>query len=200
MARGYRGMTPEERLADRRERLLSAAYTQFADPGFSATTIERLCSTARISNRAFYECFSGREELMRAVYDRCVEDTKAAVYRAIHAAPDDPRAKMEAAVREFITFVMADRRRARIMTLEVRRAGDAVHAFRQRKISTLAQTIEKSLAGLPGGLPENSHLLVVGLIGAVQELLLDRMLSAKPAPLESVIDTAVTIFRKSLIG
>jgi len=134
------------------------------------------------------------------VYDRCVEDTKAAVYRAIHAAPDDPRAKMEAAVREFITFVMADRRRARIMNLEVRRAGDAVHAFRKRKISTLAQTIEKSLAGLPGGLPENSHLLVVGLIGAVQELLLDRMLSAKPAPLESVIDTAVTIFRKSLIG
>jgi len=81
MARGYRGMTPEQRLADRRERLLLAAYTQFADPGFSDTTIERLCTSARISNRAFYECFSGREDLMRAVYERCMDDATSAVSR-----------------------------------------------------------------------------------------------------------------------
>ena len=74
--RDYRGMSAEERLADRRERLILAAYTLFANPGFHATTIERLCATARISNRAFYECFSGREALMRAVYDRCVEETR----------------------------------------------------------------------------------------------------------------------------
>lgn len=197
MARGYRGMTPEQRLADRRERLLSAAYTQFADPGFSATTIERLCTTARISNRAFYECFSGRDDLMRAVYARCVDETTAAVARAIQAAPDSVDARIEAAVREYVTFVMSDRRRARIMNLEVRRAGDTVHSFRQQKVSALAQMIEKSLAGFPGGLPENSHLLVVGVIGAIQELLLDRMTSAKPAPTDAVVRTAVTIFRRS---
>lgn len=197
MARGYRGMTPEQRLADRRERLLSAAYTQFADPGFCDTTIERLCTSARISNRAFYECFSGREDLLRAVYERCVEETAAAVSRAIHAAPYSLDARIEAAIRAYVTFVMADRRRARIMNLEVRRAGDTVHYVRQQKVAALAQMIEKSLAGFPGGLPENSHLVVVGVIGAVQELLLDRMMSAKPAPIDAVINTAVTIFRKS---
>jgi Transcriptional regulator len=197
MARGYRGMTPEQRLADRRERLLSAAYTQFADPGFSDTTIERLCTSARISNRAFYECFSGREDLMRAVYERCVEDTTAAVSRAIHAAPDSPEARVEAAIRAYVTFVMADRRRARIMNLEVHRAGDAVDYVRQQKVSALAQLIEKALTGFPGGAPENAHLVAVGVIGAVQELLLDRMMSAKPAPIDAVIDTAVNICRKS---
>lgn len=198
MARGYRGMTPEERSAERRERLLLAAYGQFADPGFSDTTIERLCSVARISNRAFYECFSGRHDLMRAVYERCVEDTTTAVARAIRAAPATLDARIEAGVREYVTFVMADRRRARIMNLEVRRADDTVHAFRRQKLSALAQMVENSLSSFPGGVPDNAHLLILGVIGAVQELLLDHLTSPKPGPLGEVIRAAVDIFRKSL--
>ncbi len=198
MARGYRGMTPEQRLADRRERLLHAAYAQFAEPGFSDTTIERLCALARISNRAFYECFSGRHDLMRAVYERCVDETTAAVVRAMHAAPNALDARIEAGVREYVTFVMADRRRARIMNLEVRRADNSVHAFRRHKLSILAQMIEKSLPKCADDTPDNGHLLVLGVLGAVHELLLGLMTSPKPEELDEVIRTAVHIFRKSL--
>ena len=195
--REYRGMTADQRLADRRERLLSAGYVQFADPGFLFTTIERLCASARISNRAFYECFPGREELMRAVYERCVDETMAAVNRAVGSAPASLDARIEAGLREYITFVTRDVRRARIMNLEVRRAGDAVTRSRQRTVAAFARLIEKTAEDFPESLPEDPHLVVLGVIGAVQELLIEWVLATKPPPIERLIRAAVHIFRKS---
>lgn len=195
--RDYRGMTAEQRLADRRERLLTAAYTLFAGAGFTATTIERLCAAARISNRAFYECFTGREDLMRAVYDRCVEETLRAVSRAIGAAAPDPDSRIQAGIGEYITFVTRDVRRARIMHVEVRRAGDILTTQRQRAVTGFTQIIEKTLGELPVGPPERTHLLALGMVGAIQELLIEWVLADAPPPLDHLIETAVHIFRRS---
>ncbi|MGW4640063.1 TetR/AcrR family transcriptional regulator [Sphaerisporangium sp. NPDC004334] len=195
--RDYRGMTAEQRLADRRERLLTAAYTLFAGAGFTATTIERLCASARISNRAFYECFTGREDLMRAVYDRCVEETILAVSKAIGEAPPDPDSRICAGIREYITFVTRDLRRARIMHLEVRRAGDILTAHRQRAVKGFTEIIEQSLGDLPDGLPDLTHLLALGVVGALQELLIEWVLAEERPPLDHLIETAVHIFRRS---
>jgi AcrR family transcriptional regulator len=190
-------MTAAQRLADRRERLLTAGYSQFADAGFPVTTIERLCATARISNRAFYECFPGRDELMRAVYERCVDETMTAVTRAVGAAPADLGARIEAGIREYITFVTRDARRARIMNLEVRRAGDAVTVSRQRTVTAFARLIENSVAEFPESVPADPHLVVLGIIGAIQELLIDWVLAPKPPPVERLIRASVHIFQKS---
>lgn len=195
--RDYRGMTAEQRLADRRERLLTAAYTLFAGAGFTATTIERLCAAARISNRAFYECFTGREDLMRAVYDRCVEETLLSVGKAIENAPPDPDSRIQAAIREYITFVTRDARRARIMHLEVRRAGDILTAHRQRAVTDFTQMIEEVLSDLPGGLPGRTHLLALGIVGAIQELLIEWVLASTPPPLDHLIETVVHLCRRS---
>src|SRR5690348_8866983 len=132
-------MTAEQRLADRRERLVTAAYTLFSGVGFGATTIERLCASARISNRAFYECFTGREELMRAVYERCVEETVITVSKAIGEAGPDPDSRLCAGITAYITFVTRDIRRARILHLEVRRAGDILTMERQRAVNSFTE-------------------------------------------------------------
>ncbi|GII61630.1 TetR family transcriptional regulator [Sphaerisporangium krabiense] len=195
--RDYRGMTAEQRLADRKERLMSAAYTLFAGAGFNATTIERLCAAARISNRAFYECFTGREDLMRAVYDRCVEETLQAVAKAIGEAPPDTDSRILAGIATYITFVTRDRRRAKIMHLEVRRAGDILTPHRRRAVAGYTQMIEKTLGELPGAPPERLHLLSLALVGAIQELLVEWVLADVKPPLEDLIDTAVHIFRSS---
>ncbi len=199
VGREYRGMSAEERLADRRERLLTAAYTLFANPGFHATTIERLCATARISNRAFYECFSGREDLMRAVYNRCVDETLASVATAIQQAPRTLDDRITAGVGEYIRFVTRDVRRVRVMHLEVRRAGDVLSTARQHSVSTFRQMIEGTVSDLPDKRPENLHLLALGLVGAITELLIEWVL-ADPAPsIDMLIATSVRIFRQSFL-
>lgn len=191
-------MSAEQRLADRRERLLGAAYTLFASPGgFPATTIEKICTAARVSNRAFYECFSGREALMRALYDRCVDETFQAVSAAVAAAPQTLPDRIKAGIEAYVSFVTKDPRRAHIMHVEVRRAGDCLTVSRQRAVSGFTRLIEDNIPDCVGNRPIDTHLLALGLVGALQELLIEWVLSDDPPPPDRLTATAIHIFRTS---
>ncbi|MCA2221260.1 TetR/AcrR family transcriptional regulator [Nonomuraea aurantiaca] len=196
--RSYRGMSAEQRLADRRERLMTAAYTLYAKPGFVATTIERLCSEARISNRAFYECFGGREELLQALHERCVEESLAVVAKALQEAPATLNDRVRAGIRAYIEFATADWRRARIMHLEVRRSGDVLTASRQRAVESFARLVEEASAEFPLPAEPNRRLVALGVIGALQELLIEWLLSDEPPSIDELVGVAVHIFGRSL--
>jgi len=191
-------MSAEQRLADRRERLMTAAYTLYAKPGFAATTIERLCSEARISNRAFYECFGGREELLQALHERCVEESLAVVAKAVQEAPGTLAGRVRAGVRAYIEFATADWRRARIMHLEVRRSGDVLTASRQRAVGSFARLVEDGAAEFPQSVPVNRRLVSLGVIGALQELLIEWLLADDPPEIDEIVAVAVHIFDRSL--
>ncbi|WP_230878524.1 TetR/AcrR family transcriptional regulator [Planomonospora sp. ID67723] len=185
-------------MAERRERLIKAAYNLYARNGFPDTTIEKLCTAARISNRAFYECFSGREELMQVVYDRCVQDNLVAVSKAVEQAPNTLLGRIEAGVAAYIEFVTEDPRRARILHLEVRRAGDCLTTSRQEAVAGFTQIIETGLLQTPEEAGTDPHLLVLGMIGALQELLIEWVLADEPPSIDQLIGTAVHIYRRSL--
>lgn len=196
--RSYRGMSAEQRLADRRERLMTAAYTLYAKPGFAATTIERLCSEARISNRAFYECFGGREELLQALHERCVEESLAVVAKALQEAPGTLDGRVKAGIRAYIEFAAADWRRARIMHLEVRRSGDVLTASRQRAVDSFARLVEEASADFPQARSLNRRLVALGVIGALQELLIEWILADEQPTIDDLVEVAVHIFIRSL--
>ncbi|MFI9553313.1 TetR/AcrR family transcriptional regulator [Nonomuraea endophytica] len=177
---------------------MTAAYTLYAKPGFSATTIERLCSEARISNRAFYECFGGREELLQALHERCVEESLAVVAKALQDAPQTLDGRIGAGVRAYMEFATADWRRARIMHLEVRRSGDVLAASRQRAVASFARLVEEASAEFPQAAKIDRHLLALGVIGALQELLIEWILAEEPKELEELIQVAVHICGRAL--
>ncbi|TDE56889.1 TetR/AcrR family transcriptional regulator [Nonomuraea mesophila] len=191
-------MSAEQRLADRRERLMTAAYTLYAKPGFAATTIERLCSEARISNRAFYECFGGREELLQALHERCVEESLAVVAKALQEAPSTLEGRVEAGIRAYVEFATADWRRARIMHVEVRRSGDVLAMSRQRAVDSFARLVEEASADFPQAAPLNRHLVALGVIGGLQELLIEWLLSDDQPTIDELVAVAVHIFNRSL--
>lgn len=194
MNRSYRGMSAEQRLADRRERLMSAAYLLYAGSGFSATTIERLCSEARISNRAFYECFGGREELLRAIHERCVEESLTAVATALEEAGPTPGDRVKAGIRAYIEFTTADWRRARIMHLEVRRSGEILCRARQRAVDAFTQLIEGETRRYSG---PHHRLLSLAMIGALQELLIEWVLAESTPAIEDLVQVAIHLFNRS---
>ena len=93
---------------------------------------------------------------------------------------------------------------AQNVATSIREAGGQAEAYeadvgRRQAFFDVAQAFVAT-AGPLRAVINNASVLVYEPIEQVTEDTLDRMLSAKPAPLESVIDTAVTIFRKSLIG
>ncbi|MFB9204123.1 TetR/AcrR family transcriptional regulator [Nonomuraea spiralis] len=177
---------------------MTAAYTLYAKPGFAATTIERLCSEARISNRAFYECFGGREELLQALHERCVEESLAVVAKALQEAPSTLDGRVKAGIRAYIEFATADWRRARIMHLEVRRSGDVLTASRQRAVDSFARLVEEASADFPQARSLNRRLVALGAIGALQELLIEWILADEQPGIDELVEVAVHIFIRGL--
>lgn len=176
---------------------MTAAYTLYAKPGFASTTIERLCSEARISNRAFYECFGGREELLQAIHERCVEESLNAVSKALQDAPNSLDARIAAGIHAYVEFTTADPRRARIMHVEVRRSGDVLTHSRQRAIESFARLVEEASAEHLEPGPLDRHLLALAVIGALQELLIEWVLGDPQPSADDLVRVAVHVFSRS---
>ncbi|MEV6413028.1 TetR/AcrR family transcriptional regulator [Kribbella sp. NPDC051718] len=113
MGRVIRGLTADQRKAERREQLLDAALDLIAAHGYLGTSIEQICSTAYVGTKSFYEVFDNREDcyvaLLQRTSERLMADMMAvaagaqgnereAVPRIIaafaHALLDDPRVAM----------------------------------------------------------------------------------------------------------
>lgn len=179
---------------------MAAAYTLYAKPGFTSTTIERLCSEARISNRAFYECFGGREELLQALHERCVDESLAVVAQALQEAPHTLDDKVKAGIHAYIEFTTADWRRARIMHVEVRRSGEVLTLSRQRAVDAFARLIQDATADFTQKAPVDQRLLALGVIGSLQELLIEWLLSDGRPDIDELSEVAVHIFNRCLTG
>ena len=101
-------------------------------------------------------------------------------------------------MRAYIEFTTADWRRARIMHLEVRRSGDILAASRQRAVDSFARLVEEASAQFPQPAKPNRRLVALGVIGALQELLIEWLLAEEPPPIDELVGVAVHIFGRSL--
>ncbi|MFF3288708.1 TetR family transcriptional regulator [Streptomyces sp. NPDC003023] len=84
--RRYGGRGAAERQQERRSRLVDAGLEVFGTVGYAAASVRQLCREAGLTERYFYESFQGREELLRAVYDRLIEEVETAAFSAAEAA------------------------------------------------------------------------------------------------------------------
>ncbi|MEU4829145.1 hypothetical protein [Streptosporangium sp. NPDC023615] len=136
---------------------------------------------------------------MQALHARCIQETLESMHKVIDRVPDTLADRVEAGVSEYIRFVTEDRRRARILHLEVRRAGDCLVTSRQMGVAAFADAIKMNLGDLPETTKANRHLLALGMIGAVQELLIEWVLADDPPSVDSLIDAATHIYRRSFV-
>lgn len=110
--RRIRGLDAEQRRAQRRDQILAAAFDLFAQDGYVNTSIEQICQTAYVGNKAFYELFDSKEDCYLALMSEMGErlegqveaelrrtdpdETEEAIVRRVaaafaHALVDDPR-------------------------------------------------------------------------------------------------------------
>ncbi|SFN81496.1 DNA-binding transcriptional regulator, AcrR family [Actinomadura madurae] len=188
--RSYGGRSAEERRAERRERLLAAGLELFGTRGYAATSIERLCATASVSTRNFYEEFSGREELLttlhRGINERAAEAVSAAYAEAADA---DLATRVERAVRAFVTATASDPRRARIAFVEVIgvSAGLERHRLGWRtrwEEALLAMTREAVERG--EAVDRDHRLTMIAIIGAVNNLVHHWSARDQDVPLDDI--------------
>lgn len=179
----------DTRKAERRARLMDAGLELFGTQGFHATTIATICAQAKVTPRHFYEQFDSREALLATVYRDVYEDAMTKVRSAFLTGDTHP-ARIHAALSAFYAAYLEDPRRGRVACVESVGVSAELAEQRHTVIHGFAALVESyvTLLAQESGLPQRSyHLVCVGLIGAINELVCDWLYQAERVPIDALV-------------
>lgn len=195
--RAYAGRAPDQRRAERRQRLLDAGLELFGTVGWEQAGIALLCSTARVATRTFYEEFDSREDLLREVATTVVLEAVTPMRAALEAAPADLEARVRAGLQAYVGHLTADPRRVRVAYRAVPAAGRLL-ADRHRASLGFAELIAAEADALGLRRPEHGDLLALALTGAVAELLGWWAATTPAPPVRPIVDQLTRLFVAAL--
>ena len=134
--------------------------------GSGAVSVRSVCREAGLTDRYFYESFSGREELLLAVYDRVAEQAQAAIVEAVASSPAEPRAMARAAVDRFLSVLADDPRKGRVLLLEPL-SDPTLREHAQGTVPMFEAVVRAQLAIEPHSRPVGVELTATALVGAL---------------------------------
>ena len=192
--RRYRGTALAERQEERRARLIEAALELFGTSGYRSSTVDKICATAGLTKRYFYESFSGSEELLLASYTEATERLRAAIADGAVRANDLASASA-GALGAFFAAIEDDPRIGRITFHEILGVSPNVdRAYRATTLAFVDTLIELTAPFVsPAADPAQVRLVAVGLVGAILMIAQQWMLSDFAEPADQVVATAALI-------
>ncbi|MEU2035362.1 TetR/AcrR family transcriptional regulator [Nocardia amamiensis] len=116
--RRWRGRSPADRVAARREQLIEACTELMATIGAAETSMRGVCRQAGLTERYFYESFPNLDALLTIVLDTVVLGARDQLLAELPNAPTERDAMFRHMVGVFTDYLVADRRRGRIMFVE----------------------------------------------------------------------------------
>jgi len=117
--RNFRGLSLEQRQAERRERLIAAGLQVYGTQGFFSVTVRDVCAEAKLTERYFYESFKNSEQLFKAIYMQLIEQQQQVVMAAVMQAAGQPHDQMiRAGLTVFLRSLQDDPRMARILFVD----------------------------------------------------------------------------------
>ncbi|HTW41799.1 MAG TPA: TetR/AcrR family transcriptional regulator [Solirubrobacteraceae bacterium] len=168
-------MSVVERREQRREQLLDAGLELFGTEGYAGSSIRAISAAASLNSRYFYESFSSREDLLYHVYQRAVQDVASAVIAAT-ASQQTVEDQAREGLRASWEVLTGDRRKARVIVLEVVGVSERLERVRRENRHAMADILLRnalSLAGAGVELRMDPVLTARALIGASMEVLVD---------------------------
>lgn len=191
----YRGVPAEERVAERRTRLMEATLVVWADPT-TTTTMTRICAEAGLSERYFYESFRNLDEALTAVLDAIAVEIEERSVAASEAAGDDPAARVRASVRAFVELLVADPRKGRVAIIET----GSMPALRHRRTELLHHFARLSaeearvLWDAPRRSAHDDEIAGALFIGGMAELIARWLSGSLEATPDEIVDAAARSF------
>jgi len=171
--RVYRGANNDQRVAERRERLIAAAIHCFGTHGYHRTTLKMLCAEAGLTERYFYESFTNFDDILCCAYQETAVLMLHRIVAKMVSAEATPSARMLAALDAYLTEIAADKARARVMLIEIEGASERANASYREQLEISTDLIEQEIcAGLPAK-PANGlspRLLSGAMLGALYHM------------------------------
>ncbi|PTQ89042.1 TetR/AcrR family transcriptional regulator [Agitococcus lubricus] len=196
--RSFRGVSPEQRQAERQQKFLEAALQCYGTHGFYHVTVRELCAEAKLTERYFYESFKNSEALLVAVYQRLITDMQNTIIsKVLSAGTQAPNALIRLGLTTFLRYVSEDARIARILFIDIPHVRFENKALIMETMSTFDTMLQQFGRILFPHLPEegvNVELVTSGLNGANIHIVMRWVHSGFSYPFEEVLESCFTIF------
>jgi AcrR family transcriptional regulator len=181
-----------------RERLLVAMADATAAKGYANVAVADVIERAGVSRRSFYEHFANKEECFLAAYDAGVEGLLGAIGEAEEATAgllEGARAGTEV----YLQLLADNPAFARTFLIEVLGAGpaalerrDAVHQRFADRLAEAHAAIAEEL-GPSAKLPAPAPYIFRAAVGAIHELVIDRLLKDGAEALPGLLDAILEV-------
>lgn len=162
---GRHGFSREQVAAHQRERMIAGLAAAVAEVGYNTVTIGHITQAARVSRRAFYEHFDGKEDCFLAAFDVVVGHLHDVIRSATEQEPDWPH-RVVAGLRRALEFFTAEPALARLCMVESVTAGPAVAERFQAAISDVVTLLAagRDERSNPRPLPPSTEDSLVGAL------------------------------------
>lgn len=188
--RPYRGVSQDERRAQRRSQLIAAAIQVYGERGYRQATVKAVCEAAGLTERYFYESFANSEELLIASYNAVTFSVFGELRKAAEAAGADRAERARAMLRAYFAALQAEPRSARVFLVEIRGVSRAV----DKAFDASLRQIGDALAQMSGPETEDPDpLLLAGVVGGVIHIALRWIEDGYTPAIDSVTDSAMRL-------
>lgn len=184
-SRLYGGVTGEERVAERRRRLIEAGMDLFGSRSSESVRVKDVCAGAGLTERYFYESFSDLGALFEAVVEHTASSLEQEIGEAVQSA-EDTVSRISISLRKAVELLVADPRKIQIMFVEALGKGGPA-ALRRHDFSVRAAENFFKWSGTDMGAfkssPLETRMKAIALAGAAAELLIswaEGLLEIKP--------------------
>lgn len=192
--RTYAGQTEDERLAQRRDALVTAAFDLVAERGWRELNIEELCRRARLNKRYFYDAFENLDGIIAAVTTRLAENAIAVTLAAIDGTARRDEAT-RSAISAFVEHLTDDPRRARVLFGAVP-AGDAAAGHRAGAIRQVIATVSTQGRSMHALAEDPAvELTAAMLVGGTSQAVLDWLEGRIACSRDDFIDDLVNLWQ-----
>jgi len=195
--RAYRGVSPDERRAQRRAKLIAAAVAVYGQRGYRQATVKAVCEAAGLTERYFYESFDNSEALLVTSFTAVTYGVFDEIKAAAQAAGRGRVARARAMLSAYFSALQREPASARVFLVEIRGVSREVDRAFDAALRVIGLEVARQMAvpGAPaeaaGGAAE--ELLQAGVVGGVMHIALRWIDAGYQPPLAVVTDTALRL-------
>jgi AcrR family transcriptional regulator len=189
-ARPYRGVSQDDRRAQRRGQLVAAAIAVYGERGYRHATVKAVCEAAGLTERYFYESFANSDELLIASYNAVTARVFGELMRAAQDAGRSREERARAMLHAYFTALQVDPRSARVFLVEIRGVSRDVDKAFEASLRTIGREVARIIAT-----PRAAHdeLLQAGVVGGVIHIALRWIEDGYAPAIEAVTESALRL-------
>jgi AcrR family transcriptional regulator len=189
-ARAYRGVSPEDRRAERRAKLIAAAIAVYGERGYRQSTVKSVCEAAGLTERYFYESFENSEQLLVTSFNAVTYAVFDEIALAARAAGRGRAARARAMLDAYFSALQRSPASARVYLVEIRGVSREVDKAFDAALRAIGMEVARHIV------PDEAapdELLQAGIVGGVMHIALRWIDNGYLPPLAAVTDAALRL-------